>query len=188
MKRKIIILLLFIPLVSLSAIDSILDTEEYDTQVDEYGIPTLSGVASLKTQADRFYANNDWGNALEVYKQHAKESNFLANIISQGMEPYYSASYDEKNNFVFTSTLVPYARKSNNIKKDRNISFLRMGICYYNLGDSNKALSMLMKALDLIDIDSTDSWNEARTYLYKIIGYTGGSIDKSKIIIIPSPR
>jgi tetratricopeptide (TPR) repeat protein len=173
-KRILVFLIVFVSVVAFSYSED-LSTTEFTDLVEEFGIPTLASVDNLKTSADQAYSLSSWADAAELYENHSEMANYLANIISQGLEPYYSASYDDKKGFSYSSIrqIAPDEIKSNVLKKDRNISFLRMGICYYKLGDFDKSLPFLMKALDLIDLENIDSWNEARKYLYDMIGYTG---------------
>lgn len=161
---------------TISAFDSALSTDEFSDQVEEYGIPTLSLVRNLKQQADRAFNAKKWSEAEKLYNEHAEKANFLANIISQGIEPYYSASYDDKKYF-YSTALSKDESTSNKYKQDRNVSFLKRGICLYELGDMDGSLVLLMKALDLIDLENIEAWNYAREYIYKLVGYSSGDVN-----------
>ena len=172
-KRTLLFCLLLILLsVCLSADDS-LSTTEFTEQITALGIPTVESVKKLEAEASAAYTNKDWQNAAEKFESLAKQANFLANIIAQGLEPYYSADYDDRKAFPSSSIrrIVPDETFANSFKNSRNIAFLRQGICFYNLQKYDEALPLIMKALDFISIEDTTLWNEARLYLYQIIGY-----------------
>lgn len=89
------------------------------------------------------------------------------------MEPYYSASYDDKKNVSYGSLkkYIPYETASNNYKKLRNQAYVRIGLCYKNLGQVDKAVAYLYKGLDLVDVKSTTDWSLAVDALSELIGY-----------------
>lgn len=178
MKRIItvcaIILLFVTPIFALDSLSTI----EFSEQVAELGIPTIESVKLLEDEANKLYESKDWKNAAEKFENLAKQSNFMANIIAKGIEPYYSASYDARKSFPYyqIKKISPDESLSNHYKNIRNVSFLRRGICFYNLNEFDASIPLLMKALDLLSIDDESLWNEARFYLYKIIGYSGYSV------------
>lgn len=144
------------------------------SKIDELGVPTLSLVDEMKAKADNLFENQQWAEAYTAYDEYAKKANWLANIIAQFLEPYYSASYDDRKNVGFKrlSQLTPYERKANEYKRERNIAYVKMGLCKKNLGDTKTAAAVLLRALDLIDISQTDDWDKATEALSEIIGYT----------------
>ena len=44
------------------------------------------------------------------------------------------------------------------------------GLCYYYLGDYEQALPLLIKALDLIEIEDETNWKLGMDALYSIVG------------------
>ena len=65
----------------------------------ELGIPTVSSVAKLKQTADDLYARTYYRKAADAYATYAEQAEWLANIISGGIEPYNNASYDDVKNW-----------------------------------------------------------------------------------------
>ncbi len=151
-----------------------LDLSRELEKIAEYGVPTVQLVDQMKVKADTLYQSQSWSDAIVAYEEYAKKANWLANLISQCVEPYYSASYDDRKNVSY-STLkkyIPYESAANNYKKLRNQAYVRIGLCYKNLGNVDKAVAYLYKGLDLVDMKSTTDWSEAVTALSEIVGYT----------------
>lgn len=185
MKRFISIILMMYVVMSVGAFAFAEDTaKESDTTFDlsaeqqkisELGIPTVSSVAKLKTEADDLYAAKDYRKAADAYATYAKQSNWLANIISGGLEPYYGASYDKRKNWypsnLSYNKLSSAESKANEYKGERNRAMLYEGLCYYNLNEYETALPLLIKALDLIDIEDEKNWQLGMDALYAIVGY-----------------
>ena len=133
------------------------DLSEEQGKVAELGIPTISSVAELKKEADDLYAAKDYKNAATAYAVYAKNANWLANIISGTLEPYYGASYDDRKNWypkkMEYSSLSSAESTANGYKSERNRAMLYEGLCYYYENDYETAIPLLLKALDLIEID-----------------------------------
>ncbi len=54
-------------------------------------------------------------------------------------------------------------------RRKRNIAMVMQADRLVALGEKNKAVSLLVKALDLIDINNEEWWNKARKQLYSLI-------------------
>lgn len=169
------LLSIFMALIAFSVYGQVgdIDMTKIQAEIDEYGMPTISSVDQMLINADQLYDNKKWKEAADAYELFAKNANWLANLISTGLEPYYSASYDDKKSISYSviSPLIKYETKSNYYKGQRNKAILRQGICYYNLNDHKSSLPYILKALDLIGVKDTDQWKEARDILYAIIKY-----------------
>lgn len=151
-----------------------LDLSRELEKIAEYGVPTVQLVEQMKIKADNLYQAQSWSDAIVAYEEYAKKANWLANILSQCVEPYYSASYDDKKNipFVFIKKYIPYETASNNYKNSRNQAYVRIGLCYKHLGNNDKAVAYLYKGLDLVNLDAQNDWIEAVTALSEIVGFT----------------
>ena len=161
-----------------STSDSTFDLSEQEQKVKELGIPTVSSVAELKKAADDLWKAKDYEAAAETYAVYAKQANWLANIISAALEPFYGASYDDRKSFSISSfdksskyKLADCESKANSYKSERNRAMLYEGLCYYNLNQYEVALPLLIKALDLIDIAEKTNWRLGMNALYGIVGY-----------------
>ena len=163
----------------LSAIaqDKLSDSDPFDIsstaeQAEELGIPTISEVNALEDTARQLFNSKNCVEAVSILKEYARKANWLANLISSGLDPYYGASYDERKDYPHHALqrLVPYEKLSNKYKRKRNIAIAMQGECLAKLGDKEEAVSYLVKALDLLDIDDGTWWKRTRDNLYEIIG------------------
>lgn len=157
-------------------------TDEFDisedvAKVNELGIPTVSSVAELKNTADSLWNAGDYQAAAEAYSIYAKNANWLANLISASVEPFYGGSNKEQENFfyknsdAFVDTIVGAESAANSYKAERNRAWSYEALCYYNLGDYATAVPLLTKALDLIEIEQTEYWELCINALYDIVEY-----------------
>lgn len=151
-----------------------LDLSRELEKIAEYGVPTVQLVEQMKVKADNLYQAQSWSDAIVAYEEYAQTANWLANILSQCVEPYYSASYDDKQNISYAviKKYIPYETASNNYKKFRNQAYVRIGLCYKHLGDNDKAVAYLYKGLDLVNLYAQDDWSEAVAALSEIVGFT----------------
>ena len=151
-----------------------LDVSRELQKIADNGVPTVESVAQKKLTADTYYEEGMWKEAIEAYKIFAKDANWLANILSQCLEPFYSASYDDRKNVSYAtlSKWSPYERSANEYKGQRDQAYIRIGLCYKQLGEIDNALAYLYKGLDLVNMKATKDWDEAATALAEIVGYT----------------
>ncbi len=154
--------------------DDPMDISRQLEMIEKYGVPTIANVDEMKKKADALYEAKSWKEAVTAYEAYSKNVNWLANLLAQCVEPYYSASYDEKNRFsIFKiKSIVQFERKANECKANRNIAYVKMGLCYKNLGDTKNAVVYLHKGLDLLGIDETEYWALARNAMAEIIQFT----------------
>jgi tetratricopeptide (TPR) repeat protein len=141
-------------------------------QIKKYGVPTVEIVDQMKAKADSLYAAQMWEQAAGAYEVFAQSANWLSNLISQCVEPYYSASYDDRKAVPYNTlkTFIPIETKANDYKRQRDEAYVRIGLCYKNLGDINNAVTYLHKGLDLLSIDNTTYWLLAKDALSEILG------------------
>lgn len=92
-------------------------------------------------------------------------------MISANLDPYYGASYDDRKDYPYAKIkpLIPLETMANEYKKKRNIAFAMHGECLLKTGDKKAAIPLLLKALDLIDIDNEIWWERTRKNLLWII-------------------
>ena len=173
MKKAMCLCFLLFFVVSVYSQSNEIDISKIQEEIDQYGMPTISSVDLLNTNANMLYEEEKWKEAADAYALFAKNANWLANLISKGLEPYYSASSTDRKNISYSiiGALAKYEKKANYYKNLRNIAILRQGICFYKLNEYKTSLTYILKALDLIDIEELDQWEEARTILYDIVKY-----------------
>lgn len=154
--------------------DDPLDLSSQLEKVEKHGVPTVAMVQEMKEKAEMLYTNQMWEDAAVAYEEFAQKANWLANLISQCVEPYYSASYDDRKNISYTTLkeYIPYEDKANKLKFQRNVAYVRIGLCYKNMGNNSQAVTYLHKGLDLLDIDQKVEWSEAASALAEIVGFS----------------
>lgn len=171
----VLALALMLPCLSTLAEEDAFDMTADQETVAELGIPTVSTVAALKAEADKLWAAQDYSAAAAAYATYAKQANWLANLISAGLDPFYTASSSDRKGWspsvLSWNDLTGPENSANDYKAERNRAILQHGLCYYNLGDYENALPLLLKALDLIELDQESYWKDAMAALYAIIGY-----------------
>lgn len=173
MKLKIVqLLIVFIIPFGIVAQEDPTDIGGILKEIDELGLPTVDSVKELKDRAYKLYEEKDYLQAAEAFKLYSKNVNWLANLISSGLEPYYGASYEDRKEYPYAKLkpLIPYETQTNKYRVERNIAMVKEALCYIEFGEKSKAASLLYKSLDLIDIDNYTLWEEARIALYKLIG------------------
>ena len=153
-------------------IDPLDITKELE-QINKYGTPTISTVDELGKKAETLYGSQSWKEAIIAYEDYAKNANWLANLLSQCVEPYYSASYDDRKSISFTTIkdFMPFEKKSNEYKQSRNRAYVKIGLCYKNLGDIKKATAYLYKGLELLTVDDSEYWNMSKNALAEIVQF-----------------
>ena len=158
--------------------DATFDLSSEQQKIAELGIPTVSSVGELKKNAEELWKAKDYKNAAEAYAIYAKQANWLANIITAGLDPFYGASSSARKSFSISEfnkdskyNLINAEKKANEYKRERNRAMLYEGLCYYHLNDYETGLPLLIKALDLIDIEDTVNWKLGMEALYSIVGY-----------------
>lgn len=141
------------------------------SKVEELGVITKPDVDALEEKAKEIFNSGNCDAAIPVLIEFSKKSNWLANMIAASLDPYYSASYDDKKGYPYDKLkpLIPLESLANEYKKKRNIAFAMQGECLVKTGDKKDAIPVLLKALDLIDIDNDVWWERTRNNLLQVI-------------------
>lgn len=161
---------------SIAAADTLLETEQQirstTEQVERLGVPSPEEVDSLRERAYSLYEADSCSTAVEALRNHAEKANWLANVISQGLEPFYDASYDDQENISAgrVRILGNFEDSANELKRERNESYVMVAECEKQMGNQNVAMVYYMSALDLIDVEDQSLWDRARTGLYEAVG------------------
>lgn len=147
------------------------DLSASSSKVEELGIVTKPQVDALETKAKELFSNGKYNEAIPVLQEFARKANWLANLISANLDPYYGASYDKRKSYPYDKLkpLIPLESLSNSYKQKRNIAFAMQAECFIKIGDKEEAVPLLLKALDLIDIENELWWRKTRNYLLNII-------------------
>jgi tetratricopeptide (TPR) repeat protein len=147
------------------------DLSKILASIEELGVPTVTTVSQIENNAKTLFEQEKWLEAAEAFGQAARHENWLANLISAGLEPYYGSSYDDKKTYDYSKlkSLIPLEKMSNEYKSRRNQSMILQAECYEQLGNKTKAVALYVKALDLMNVDEQIWWDKARVHLYSII-------------------
>jgi len=112
----------------------------------------------------------DCANALPKIVEFADGANKLANILRQGNEPYYDARSDDQETIArrraLLNQLIKAESASNNLIEQRNEAWVEEAKCLLDQGSQDEAITRLYRALDYIDHDNYDLWEEARMLLW----------------------
>jgi tetratricopeptide (TPR) repeat protein len=173
--KKTIVLAVFLITVTLQGeenkISDPFDLSASSSKVKELGVITQPQVDALERKANELFNNGKYKEAIPALEEFAKKANWLANLIAASLKPYYGASYDDKKSYPYSELepLIPLESLANSYKKKRNIAFVMQAECLIKIGDNESAVPLLLKALDLIDIDNDLWWKKARNSLTRII-------------------
>lgn len=182
MKKLIlpIILVMSIPAVAQEKeVSDPFNLQESSSKVDELGVITMSDVDGLENEVKELFSEGKCDEAEPKLEEFARKANWLANIIASTLDPYYSASYDERKEYPHSKllTLIPLETLANDYKKKRNIAIAMRGECLLKEGDLETAVPVLMKALDLIELDDDVWWQRTRENLLKTIQVDVSQLD-----------
>ena len=147
------------------------DTSATRQKIEELGIPTPAKVHDLQMAAESLAAQQRWKEGADAYGQLAKVANWLSNVESAALKPYYTAGYDEKKEYPYSAMapLIAIEKRVNDLRGLRDHAMVQEAKCYVNSGDKERALQLLVGSLSLIDIKNQTDWNQAQSLLFGII-------------------
>jgi hypothetical protein len=151
-----------------------MDLTKFEEMVATTDFVTLTQVEELETQAQAAYRSGDCEAALPLLKDYYTKANSLSNLIRQGSEPFYGASYDERekvNLGADLQKLVAAENTFNKLLRQRNLAWVMEADCQLQTGDREAGIASLYRALDYISLDESDTWEKARTLLWKQVEY-----------------
>ena len=150
--------------------DNPFELSQYEQEID--GLVTKEEVTELKEEATKLFEKEKYEDAEEALDKWAKSANKLANIISSGLDPFYSASRSERSDFSYSKTteISSYERLSNSLKKERNLAMVKQAESLVELERNEEAIEVYRQALQVISIDNWDLWIRASNGIYEIIG------------------
>lgn len=153
--------------------------QESSSKVNELGVITKSDVDQLEDDVKELFSAGKCDKAAPKLEEFARKANWLANIIASTLDPYYGASYDDRKEYPYSKLqpLIPLESLANDYKKKRNIAIAMRGECLLKQGDLETAVPVLMKALDLIELDNEAWWKRTRENLLKAIQVDANNLD-----------
>ncbi len=147
------------------------DLSASTSKVVELGVVTQPEVDGLEQRSKELFNADNCKKALPVLAEYSKKANWLANMVSATLDPYYGASHDERKGYNYSQlqALIPLETLANDYKRKRNIAFAMQGECLMKVGDEERAIPVLLNALDLISLDEEAWWERTRSNLLAIL-------------------
>lgn len=114
---------------------------ESSAVTDAFGVVTQPEVDLLEQRVKELFNSGDCVEALPVLEDYMEKSNWMANLNSATLEPYYNADYDDRKNLPHArlQPLVPLEKLANSYKKKRNIAYAMWGECLMSTGNTKRA-------------------------------------------------
>ena len=183
MKNLIVCLLLLLAFstVFVFAQESVFDLANVEQEINKHGVPTLESVDKIGIEANKLYLEENWSESAKAYELYYHYCNLLTNLFYKLAEPHVESEKDAYIiGFYYPDLISEFENLENKLyyywaEKDKAI--LRQGICFFNLGNHNKSLPLIIQYLNVNKLTKNTSigglkmWNEARSVLYSIIGY-----------------
>ena len=162
-------------LIVTSCSDSTTQTAPTDAKVQDLGIPTLQSVDQLEERATELFTNEKWDEAASALDEYVKQATRLSNLIVAGLAPAANNASSARRDFnPSIAVMSVYASVADGYIAKRNRAIVMRAECFSNLGQTEKAVSLLVEALEFISIDNEELWTRARDQLYSIIGIIVG--------------
>lgn len=155
-----------------------LDLSRYQIVEEGERIRSFSEVNKLEDDYKELVAAGDCNAALVAIASYYDAANVTANILRQGLEPFYDASRDDRESVFADRQLLDELAAaedlSNDLVRRRNTAWVEEAKCLLAIGDRRAAIVRLYRALDFIGTssDQRELWNEARSLLWAQIGYS----------------
>ena len=159
-----------------AALSDPLDLSQYESMIEKDGFPTLSKVGELEISANNAFKSGDCDAAIPIIVEYYTNANKLGNAIKQGLEPFYSAGYKEREQTSLGDEiplLVAAEGEFNKLVRRRNAAWVMEAECLIKLGRKDEGIVRLFRALEFISIapEERDLWKRARTLLWEQVGY-----------------
>lgn len=153
-----------------------LDLSQYETMIEDSGFPTIAQVDDLERLANDQFKSGDCEAAIPVIIDFYTKANSLGNVIKQGLEPFYSAGYKEREDTDLNGVIVQLAAAEaefGKLVRKRNAAWVMEAECLINIGQKDEGIVRLFRALEFMTIDAEDRelWQKARTLLWEQVGY-----------------
>ena len=140
-------------------------------RIRKIGVPTPEIVENMRIRAINLYEEGNWALAIDSLKQFSHKANWLANLISKGLQPFYDASYSDRQSVSRSQIgrLAEYESLSNELKSQRNQAYVMIAECYLKIGEPDLATAYFFQSLELIPVSELEQWDRARNGLYQLI-------------------
>ncbi|MBM1558700.1 hypothetical protein JQV19_18935 [Sulfitobacter mediterraneus] len=152
------------------------DLSRYQIFEDDERAVTLSELQKMEDKYVAAIAEQDCNAALPSISEFSVAANRLSNLIRRGNEPFYDATRDDRQTLgrdqALLNELIAAENTTNQLIKQRNRAWVEEAKCLLEEGNSQAAITRLYRALDYIDSDERELWEEARKLLWEQVGYS----------------
>ncbi|NGM46440.1 hypothetical protein G5B31_12935 [Rhodobacter sp. SGA-6-6] len=160
-----------------SSVTDPLDLSRYEEMMNDEGFPTVEEVNVLEVRANEAFKSGDCTTALPIIVEFYTKANTLGNVLKQGLEPYYSAGYKDRDEADLSAEfreLVSVETEFNKLVRKRNAAWVMEAECLIKNGQKDEGLVRLFRALEFISIGIEDRelWKKTRRLLWEQVGYT----------------
>lgn len=141
--------------------------------------PTVSEITELEQQARSTLESEGCLAASSLLVSVSSGANVMANVLRQGLEPFYDADRDTREHITRNreaysfDELLEAERVSNQYIRLRNEFLVLEAECLAEVGERQAAIERLYEALNLIGATRVerDVWVRARELLWELVGY-----------------
>jgi len=152
------------------------DLSRYELFEEGETIKTLTDLQDMEDTYKALVADGNCDAALPAIIEFYEAANQVSNLIRRGNEPYYDARRDDQEaisrNRSLLNELIAAENTFNNLIEQRNRAWVEEAKCLLSLGEKQEAVTRLYRALDSISGDERQLWEEARTLLWKEVGFS----------------
>jgi tetratricopeptide (TPR) repeat protein len=144
---------------------------------EDEGLKTVQELMEMEASWRQMLADGNCEAALPLLVEFADSANVTSNIIRQGLEPFYDADRDVREEIaqyrrVLVDELVAAERSFNQFLRMRNAAWVEEAKCLLEEGRNSEAVTRLYRALDSISADMERVlWEEARNLIWEQVGY-----------------
>ena len=135
---------------------------------------TLGEFENQKNAARKLYLEDKCAEAIPALIEVQDNANRLANIISQGLKPFYTAPSEDTEWLSNTqiTKLASAEDKANELKGVRNEYYVLEAECLLKIGQKAQAINKLFRVLDFINGGTEYKlWYRSRILLWETIGF-----------------
>lgn len=153
------------------------DLSRYKVVGDEGNLPTIVEFKIIEDDVRSLRESDQCDELIIKAPDAAGIANRLANVIGQGLEPFYDANRDDQASIsrrlgADFDLLIDAESAANNLRLIRNEFWVYEATCLIGMGDRDDGMNKMYRALDFIDpLKQKDLWAEAREALWGTVGY-----------------
>lgn len=155
--------------------DDVTSLSNFQIVEDGQRIPKVEELESLEIKSRELLVEGKCEEAEML--DYAGSANMLANIVRQGIEPFYQADRDQQTSLIIGhkelwDEIKKAEKYSNLLIRQRNEFWFLEAKCYFDRNETEKALVRLYRSLEFINMSTQNElWEQVRTMLWSMVGY-----------------